>query len=68
MFNLTHNETSAVDIGGVWTGPDEFELTFRINTDDEEDLNIHLILSTEEIEQFVEYLQSKLAANKLRQM
>jgi len=68
MFNLTHNETSAVDIGGVWTGPDEFELHFRLNTDDEEDLNIHLILCTEEIEQFVDYLQTKLAANKLRQM
>jgi len=68
MFNLTHNETSAVDIGGVWTGPDEFELSFRINQDDEDDLNIHLILSTEEIEQFVAYLQSKLAVNQLRQM
>ena len=68
MFNLTHNETSAIDIGGVWTGPDEFELTFRINQDDQEDLNIHLILCTEEIEQFVEYLQNKLAVNKLRQM
>jgi hypothetical protein len=68
MFNLTHNETSAVDIGGVWTGPDEFELSFRINQDDEDDLNIHLILSTEEIEQFVAYLQSKLAVNRLRQM
>jgi len=68
MFNLTHDESSAVDIGGVWTGPDEFELHFRLNSDDEEDINIHLILSSEEIEQFVEYLQSKLAANKLRQM
>lgn len=68
MFNLTHNEESSVDIGGVWTGPDEFELSFRINQDDEEDLNIHLILSSEEIEQFVAYLQSKLAVNQLRQM
>lgn len=68
MFNLTHNEDSCVDIGGVWTGPDEFELHFRLNADDEEDINIHLILSAEEIEQFVEYLQTKLAANKLRQM
>ena len=68
MFNLTHNEDSSVDIGGVWVGPDEFELTFRINADDQEDLNIHLILSSEEIEQFVAYLQSKLAVNQLRQM
>lgn len=68
MFNLTHNEDSCVDIGGVWTGPDEFELHFRLNADDDEDINIHLILSTEEIEQFVDYLQTKLAANKLRQM
>ena len=68
MFNLTHDESSCVDIGGVWTGPDEFELRFRLNADDDEDINIHLILSTEEIEQFVDYLQTKLAANKLRQM
>ena len=68
MFNLTHDETSCVDIGGIWTGPDEFELTFRLNTDDEEDINIFLILTKEEIEQFINYLQTKLAANKLRQM
>lgn len=68
MFNLTHDESSCVDIGGVWTGPDEFELHFRFNQDDQEDFNVHLILSAEEIEQFVLYLQQKLAANKLRQM
>ena len=68
MFNLTHDETSCVDIGGIWTGPDEFELHFRFNSDNEEDFNVHLILNAEEIEQFVSYLQNKLAANKLRQM
>jgi len=45
MFNLTHDDSSAVDIGGIWTGPDEFELTFRLNHDDEDDLVIHLILN-----------------------
>jgi hypothetical protein len=66
MFNLTHDESSAVDIGGVWTGPDEFELTLRFNADDQDDLNIVLILSTEEVQTFVAYLQHHLAFNKVQ--
>jgi hypothetical protein len=68
MFNLTHDESSAIDIGGIWTGPDEFELTFRFNQDDQEDLIINLILSHDELKKFVEYLDTKLTMNKLRQM
>lgn len=68
MFNLTHNEDSGVDIGGEWIGPDEFELKFRINADDQEDINVHIFLTAEEIEIFVAYLESKLASNQLRQM
>ena len=68
MFNLTHDESSCVDIGGVWTGPDEFELHFRFNTDDQEDFNIHLILTHEELKSFVRYLEQKLSANFLRNM
>ena len=66
MFNLTHDESSAVDIGGVWTGPDEFELTFRFNADDEDDLVINLILSKDEVEAFANYLQMHLAYNKVQ--
>lgn len=68
MFNLTHDESSAIDIGGIWTGPDEFELTFRFNADDQEDLVINLILNHDELKKFVSYLDSKLAFNKLRNM
>lgn len=68
MFNLTHDESSAVDIGGVWTGPDEFELRFRFNRDDEDDLEIVLILSHDELQGFVRYLDNKLTFNKLRMM
>lgn len=68
MFNLTHNEDSAVDIGGVWTGPDEFELTFRFNQDDQEDIELFLILSHCELQAFVRYLDGKLIVNKLRNM
>jgi hypothetical protein len=68
MFNLTHNEDSAIDIGGVWTGPDQFELHFKFNRDDEDDLEIFLILSHDELQAFVRYLDSKLVANKLRNM
>jgi hypothetical protein len=67
MFNLTHNEDSAVDIGGVWTGPDEFELHFRFNNNND-DLEVFLALSHDELQTFIRYLDSKLVANKLRKM
>jgi sialic acid synthase SpsE len=67
MFNLTHNEDSAVDIGGVWTGPDEFELHFKLNQDSN-DIEIFLTLSQDELQTLVRYLDSKLVVNKLRNM
>jgi sialic acid synthase SpsE len=67
MFNLTHNEDSAVDIGGVWVGPDEFELHFRFNNNND-DLEVFLALNHDELQTFVRYLDSKLVANKLRNM
>ena len=66
MFNLTHNESSAIDVGGVWTGPDEFELTFRFNADDDDDLIINFALTREEVEMLANYLQMHLAYNKVQ--
>jgi hypothetical protein len=66
MFNLTHDESSAVDIGGVWTGPDEFELTMRFNHDDMDDLNVCLILTKDEVEEFANYLQQHLSRSKVQ--
>jgi hypothetical protein len=66
MFNLTHDESSAIDVGGIWTGPDEFELTFRFNQDDEPDLEIHFILNREEVEILTAYLADKLAYSKVQ--
>ena len=60
MINLTHNEDSCVDIGGIWVGPEEFEFTFRFNADDQEDEFLHLILSKDELETLIDYLNSKL--------
>ena len=68
MFNLTHDESSAVDIGGVWTGADEFELHFRFNHDDQEDLEIHIILNHDELRGLVRYLDQKLSINFMRNM
>jgi hypothetical protein len=68
MFNLTHDESSAVDIGGVWTGADEFELHFKFNSDFQEDLEIHLVLSRDELRSLIKYLDSKLALNFMRNM
>jgi hypothetical protein len=66
VFNLTHNESSAIDVGGVWTGPDEFELTFRFNADDDDDLIINFALTREEVEMLANYLQMHLAYNKVQ--
>ena len=66
MFNLTHDESSAIDVGGIWTGPDEFELTFRFNQDDEDDLIVNFILSREEVEILTAYLADKLAYSKVQ--
>ena len=68
MFNLTHDESSAIDVGGVWTGPDEFELHLRMNRDDEEDLVVVLVLTHSELQGFVRYLDQKLTTNFLRNM
>jgi hypothetical protein len=68
MFNLTHNEDSAIDIGGVWTGPDEFELHFKFNNDNQDDIEVFLILSHDELQTLVRYLDNKLVVNKLRSM
>jgi hypothetical protein len=68
MLNLTHNEDSAIDIGGVWIGPDQFELHFKFNRDDKEDIEIFLMLTHDELQTLVRYLDSKLVVNKLRTM
>lgn len=68
MFNLTHNEDSCIDVSGVWTGPDEFELHFRFNSDNDDDIEMYIVLSHSELQGFVRYLDSKLVANKLRNM
>lgn len=68
MYNLTHNEDSAVDIGGVWTGPDEFELTLKFNADGMDDTEIYILLTGSELQGFVRFLDTKLAMNRLRNM
>jgi hypothetical protein len=65
MFNLTHDETSALDVGGIWTGPDEFELSFRFNHDDKPDFLVHLRLDHEELKRLTDYLHFKLAQVRL---
>lgn len=66
MFNLTHNEDSGIDVGGVWHSADEFELKIRFNQDDQEDLNIHLLLSREEVDILQDWLQRQLANNRMQ--
>jgi hypothetical protein len=66
MFNLTHDESSAVDVDGSWTNPDQFELSFRFNHDNQEDLNIQLILTREEVDTLRDWLQRQLAQHRMQ--
>jgi hypothetical protein len=66
MFNLTHDESSAIDVGGVWVGPDEFELTFKFNADNDDDLVVNFALTRSEVEMLANYLQMHLAYNKVQ--
>jgi hypothetical protein len=66
MFNLTCDEQSSVDVGGIWTGPDQFELHFRFNHDDQEDINLHLILTREEVDILQDWLNRQLKNNKVQ--
>lgn len=68
MFNLTHDESSSIDVSGVWTGPDEFELHLRFNADNEEDFNVVLVLTHSELQGLVRFLDQKLTTNMLRNM
>jgi hypothetical protein len=62
MINLTHNETSAVDIDLIWLGEDNFKLVIRFNEDDEDDINIEMQLTKEELEIFRDYLNIYMQA------
>ena len=66
MYNLTHDDSSSVDIGGIWVGPNEFELTFKFNQDDTDDLVVVLVLNTEEVQSFVSDLQANLTYVKVQ--
>ena len=65
MFNLTCDEESSVDVGGIWTGPDQFELSFRFNRDGVEDVNIHFFLTRDEVDVFQDWLHRHLQRNKV---
>lgn len=65
MINLTHDESSAIDVGGIWTGFDEFELTFRFNHDNKPDFIVDITLNKEELTQLTEYLKYKLKQVKV---
>ena len=56
MINLTHDEDSSIDVGGLWVGPDEFEMFFRFSRDDQPDFEVRLILDTDEMSTLVKYL------------
>lgn len=64
MFNLTCNEDSAIDVGGIWTGPEHLELTFRFSRDDQPDFIVDMTLNSDEVTELVEYLQFKLTQVK----
>lgn len=58
MINLTHDDSSCVDLDGDWID-DVFILRFRINRDDEDDIEVGIMLDSDELETLIDYLHTK---------
>lgn len=61
MMNLTHDESSSIELESAWVDLNEFHLGIRFTEDDQEDLEIVMVLTPEELARFVIYLEHKLS-------
>ena len=60
-MNLTHDESSSIELESAWVNLEEFNLGFRFTEDGQEDLEIVMVLTPEELAKFVLYLEHKLS-------
>ena len=61
LTNIMHDETSCVDIGANWIEPDACHVALRFNEDDEEDIEFHMLMSSENLETLKKFIEYKLA-------
>lgn len=61
MMNLTHDESSSIELDSAWVDLNEFNLGLRFTEDDQEDLEIVMVLTPEELAKFILYLEHKLS-------
>jgi hypothetical protein len=61
LFNITHDESSSVDIGGNWIEQDQCHVALRFNEDDQEDIEFHMLLGRENLEILRDFLNEKIA-------
>jgi hypothetical protein len=61
LTNIMHDESSCVDIGGNWIEADACHVALRFNEDDEEDVEFHMLMSSENLRMLRAWIDYKLA-------
>ena len=60
LYNITHDESSSVDIGANWIDEDQCHVALRFNEDGEEDIEFHMLLGRENLLILQEFINQKL--------
>lgn len=61
LTNIAAGEDSAIDIGGNWIEDDICHVALRLNEDDQEDIEFHMLLTTENLQILRDWIEYKLA-------
>ncbi len=60
LVNITHDESSSVDIGGNWIEDDMCHVALRFNEDGEDDIEFHMLLGRQNLLALQEFISQKL--------
>ena len=63
LFNILHTEDSSVDVGLNWIDVDQCHIAYRFNEDDQEDIEFHMMMSREQLEDMLAFLTDKLRSS-----
>lgn len=63
LFNILSTEDSCVDVGLNWIDIDQCHLAYRFNEDDQEDIEFHIMMSREQLQDMVDFLTDKLRSS-----
>ena len=67
LTNIMCNEDSGVDVGGNWIEQDACHVAFRFNQDDQEDIEFHMLMSSENLESLRDWIDYKLKQQPFKQ-